>query len=758
MGNQRKRKGVAAINKKGTGDKNTTSRDDTNEDNANRKSINLKIQSKQRSKSLSSIVKKNRQMVYSSIILIGACIASLFWNDDLADPIDAHVQTLVQKGCSPSSTTSRSNGISYCSNSIIPTRRTFQTLKPISKSGETLFEIPRSMQLWDIDALRYLHTNPQFKNLLIARHKHTNNPLATGSFLATYLSLLMLDTDASDNVNSKKIKLREAYLNALPTVGELQQNHPIFWDEETLIERLNNGGSSRQTLFYVLIRTYRDMILSEYNALQHASVAAAQRDAAQGQRFDQLVNRTMYTASRINVMTRSFNPGSCYSHLLQEEKEDGMREKQQFQSLHGEIEYYRTQIGHNDYLLENNGGAASGGGCHAMVPFLDLLNHHPNPNVKYRYDKSKQSFVIQSLLPSRASPIPPNHELYDSYGKHTESHLFAKYGFVNGDGSSMTQVSLALYHRVLNVFNDGGEFSYLPFAKDNNASTTATSNKMQRKGLRQYLRYDDGYSECVKPSLDGKDYHLKKLKLQHLELIANQPSRWNIHIESPRNPHARPPPSSSRAVSTSYSSKSMLNPPEFDPNMIRVDLSKVLATCRLISLTVHDYNGQAVQLLEDNVDNPDFTFNVEEQYQANDSSNDDYYSMESLDYRSFTCLARLAGSSLMTYKTKINDQYMNVKRLNTRRWRSSSANPDEQYVTSTNDTIKWAVGHVQLGEMQTLQVIMNIAFSHIHKIDDKYKLKEMTAAGNRPSEYIVRDIGCPIGLSESLLPPLPPTR
>ena len=82
-----------------------------------------------------------------------------------------------------------SSGVWCGDGKVEPTRRTLQansmTKTPISH-GEIVAEIPRELQLWEIDALRSDFVKNE--NLLKARHKMTKNPLASGAFLATYLA------------------------------------------------------------------------------------------------------------------------------------------------------------------------------------------------------------------------------------------------------------------------------------------------------------------------------------------------------------------------------------------------------------------------------------------------------------------------------------------------------------------------------------------------------------------------------------------
>merc|ERR1711957_713433 len=90
---------------------------------------------------------------------------------------------------------------------------------------------------------------------------------------------------------------------------------------------------------------------------------------------------------------------------------------------------------------------------------------------------------------------------------------------------------------------------------------------------------------------------LKQLKYQHLLRIANERSRWNV-IFDPRD--ASPSSSStSTSSSSSSSSSSSLFPPRFHPKRVKMNGSGVISTCRLLSLTIDDYEGKALEILED---------------------------------------------------------------------------------------------------------------------------------------------------------------
>ena len=59
-----------------------------------------------------------------------------------------------------------------------------------------------------------------------------------------------------------------------------------------------------------------------------------------------------------------------------------------------------------------------------LAPFADLINHKSPSQTQWYYDNSLDAFVIQAL-----EDIPEGNEIYDSYGKKTNSQLLLHYGF-----------------------------------------------------------------------------------------------------------------------------------------------------------------------------------------------------------------------------------------------------------------------------------------------------------------------------------------
>ena len=483
--------------------------------------------------------KAHSHLKYASIVLVFAIVLGVLWNK--ADSVDPKVSTFLSAICRKAD----------CARFVSPQSRRLLAARPI-RQGESLFEIPRDLQFWDIDALRDEYVR---ENLLKARHPQTQNPMATGAFLSAWLALKL---NGSDETESDPARI--SYLQLLPKLEDLSE-HPLLWEKEELVESF--GGIS---LNLAVVMMYRDMVDSEYEAFRFVS----------GGEFAEKVTKIDYTVARINVLSRSFSPGAIANTEELESEE---------------LEFYKQY------------GLNFSEGCQAMVPILDMFNHHPNPNVGYKYSREKRAFVITAK-----KSIPSGFELFDTYGKFTDSHLFAKFGFVNGDGSGWTQASISAFHRVLDQGMDK-EFSFLPY----NGDSLDHVEKYQRRSLRRYLHYDDGYKDCIQgPDTHPEEFELKKLKLDHLLQIANKRKNWILNV-SPRLPKSVPVESSDIVISEIV--------PEMDLRHQKINFSNLLNTCRVISVINSDYDGQATEILRNNLDNQ--TFALEK-----DPEND------SLEYRS----------------------------------------------------------------------------------------------------------------------------
>mmetsp|Transcript_69 Transcript_69/g.172 ORF Transcript_69/g.172 Transcript_69/m.172 type:complete len:683 (+) Transcript_69:147-2195(+) len=626
----------------------------------------------------------HRMTIYGAIILFLAIISGLVLNRENAAKTDLFVESSFgafwNMICDDSN--SQSFTQAWCrSGRIEPTRRTLQAAAANEEKiprGDIIAEIPRELQIWEIDALR--SDIIQEEKLLRARHKMTENPLARGAFLATYLAFERKRLLGNGNGNDKeqddypvvepgpnqvKIdELRSTYFLSLPNRESLSTYHPILKNRTDLEKMLGHHSWN-----FAVVVMYQEMVNSEYEALVAASPLV----------FGKEITLEEYQTARIHVLSRSFNPGP---EACSEETEKKL----------SKIDQERIKSDLDIQLSES----IFDKGCHAMVPILDMLNSHPYPNVVYNFDSEKQAFVI-----SAKSRISPGWELMNSYGNYSDAHLFAKYGFVNGDGSGYTQASMALFHRPLDI-QISQEFTLIPnkiaFSdEDDSLSPLEKIPEFQRVDMKRYLTFDDGYDDCVQKDLHPEEFRLKQLKWMHLAKIANNPKSW-IATLHPRVPESRPRKSSNLLIAK--------NPPQLNLRRLGLDLTNLINTCRLIVLTVHDFEGNAIKILEENLGNNTFAVPVEN---------------DALEYRSLMFLGRMASSALINYPLKLSEVYDNALKLNA-----------ESGFGGSN----WTAVQLQLGEMQSLQALTSLAFSFARSLREKIETEDI------PTAYKMREKSC----------------
>ena len=335
----------------------------------------------------------------------------------------------------------------------------------------------------------------------------------------------------------------------------------------------------------------------------------------------------------------------------------------------------------------------------------------------WRYDPTTSSYVVQA----QSEGINPGDEIIVSYGKYTEGHLFAKYGYVNGDGSSKTEVSLNVFHRMLGDIGLSWQFSHLPvhaWHQHHDAKLFVESNQylkrklnMQSKELLRYLMFDDGHKECIHfdnndaTSL-SKQQELKWLKFQHLKRLANIGEAWIVRLPA-RFPNSKPLQDGSPANS------------DRDESKVGIDAKRILSTCRLIGLTVDDIGGNAIRYLKDGLPSSDSErfsplkqpyFKVEKQEKA-------------LEYRALMCVARLSDMAFRRY----------VK----------YAQPDGNIEPNKSNKRDWTAWYIRDGEMRLLSILRQTAANEANKLKAHLKVSN--------ESILVRERPCPI---ESNLPML----
>ncbi len=610
-------------------------------------------------------------------------------------------------------TESRNDGISsapenpvataYCHPLLRPQphRRTHDVAPTVSnhtiKKGETVMVLPRHLQIWDLDAMRDPFIS---RELFIARHRGTNNALDSGAFLAAFLVRKKLMAHGLWNSHDHQDGFGEtgegeddeetnqrifSYLDILPTYTELQEKHPVLWNEKELV-----GLFGKLTTTKHLLKGYKTMILSEFDAFCNAS-----------EEFNDNVEKEDYMTMRINVISRSFGPGLRDERSWLEEEKVGMHHTLE---LEEELEFYRQKAGID--LLR---------GVRAMSPILDTWDHHAHPNVQWRYRPGDRAFVIVA-----DQEIPAGQDIMVSYGTYTDTHLFAKFGFVNGDGSGYTEASVAIMHPLFDI-GMGLQFSYL-LAKekaDGGIKMVLSPNDRdaQKRTMLNYLRYDDGYEECVSKDDNPDGYQLKLLKLRHLQAIANKYDRWTIKIKPRDGGASRPSKSSDIRI--------MDEPPKFDKQKVKFDGSKVISTCRLIALTTSDYDGKAIDVLADALSPK----GVEEDSEYEYNFMVERQSAE-LEYRALTCLARLTTGALEFYPNSVKKD---MESISSGKFKFQSK--------------EWLAAQVRLGEMQTLEVLRSVAKSGADQMRSAVRKEGME---NTVAMRLQR-APCPMDLSVPLL-------
>jgi len=577
------------------------------------------------------------------------------------DPPDPRIAALVSQACKEAI---------YCHESLKVVGRTLRATAPI-EVGTKLFEIPRSMQIWDLDAYRdpFVRTH-----LFKASHKISGNRMGTEAFLAAFLAL---EIKRALTNPSNFDPLRLIYFGSLPTLEEFQEYHPILADKDSMSDTLGP-----RSMAHSILQGYRNMVKSEYDGF-----------VAVSSEFSNTINKDEYIRARLAVMTRSLNVGFPGPEEVMPAFFVGDEFRDEDLFLDELYSYYD--------LINVNLTEAGGQGCIAMVPIADLFNHHPNNNVALQYkkmqthpqmqQKSGRSFVVSST--NRA--IEPYSEPMTSYGFMADAHLYARYGFVNGDGSGPIQLSLAFHHEMMKL-NISNQYDYIP-----DTGATPKFHNYQKRGVAKYLQFDDGYPECNSgPSTHPKEAELKRLKLQHLLSLANEYERWNVLIE-PRNSKSLPARSIEIPITTEV--------PQFKKNHTLIHrLDYLRETCRLISLINDDFDGKAQQVLKKNIANKDFRIGPDVS--------------DALEFRSFMCISRWFGTRALTMELqgKFESEYRRLSKMNRDEFGSKN----------------WAANHVRFGEMQALQAASGLIFE---RVSQSWESKKM----NPEPEYRMKDAACP---------------
>ena len=287
--------------------------------------------------------------------------------EKLWGPPDPRIAKLVSQACE--------EGGVYCHESLKVVGRTLRATVPI-EVGTKLFEIPRSMQIWDLDAYRdpFVRTH-----LFKASHKISGNRMGTQAFLAAFMAL---EIKRSQENPYSFDPLRLTYFDSLPTIEEFMEYHPILHDKDEILSVLGPRSMSHS-----ILQGYRNMIKSEYDGF-----------TATSSEFAKTINQAEYIRARLAVITRALNVGVPGPEEVMPAFFVGDEFENEDLFLDELYSYYD--------LINVNLTEAGGQGCIAMVPIADLFNHHPNNNIDLRYKrmqtdpesqkKSGRSFVVSA--------------------------------------------------------------------------------------------------------------------------------------------------------------------------------------------------------------------------------------------------------------------------------------------------------------------------------------------------------------------------
>mmetsp|Transcript_46026 Transcript_46026/g.112381 ORF Transcript_46026/g.112381 Transcript_46026/m.112381 type:complete len:756 (+) Transcript_46026:145-2412(+) len=600
------------------------------------------------------------------------------------DPPDPRIQKLWDLACDASANDytggegdeeERQSSTATCHHSIQISGRSLRATQLISPDT-LLLEIPRSMQIWDLDAYR----DPFIRKYLFkASHIMNGNRLGTEAFLAAYLAL---EQKRSGENPSHFDPIRLAYLQSLPTIDELKVFHPVFQEKEQMKELLGARSSA-----FRRAQSYINMAQAEYDAF-----------VAVSPQFMASVTKQQYYVARVNVMTRVIHVGPPGP----EEVMPGTFIGDEFENedlLQDELYSYSDVLGVN--LT----------GCIALIPLADMLNHHSRANTEYVYhqrsntqvsDRSGRSLIVSTTGSSGGIDVAS--EPMVSYGFFSDAELFARYGFVNGDGSGSTQISISYNHETLrlNISTPSPTQQY-DYVNTNSGRIMMKFRNFHLRGVAKYFRYDDGYKECITgPTTHPFESELKKLKYEYLLRMANDYDRWNMYTP-PRNMTAGPPKSIDIPIRTV---------PEYERHIyveMEDQIHRLQETCRFMELINSDFEGRAIEVLRDNLDNPNFVIgpNVS----------------DSLEFRSFMCLSRWFGTTVVSLEVQfaLRNQYRRLKAMT-----------DGKNVGNFN----WTAQYVRFGEMEALQRAAGLVYERVSRDwEDKKYAPEI--------EYIMKDDTCP---------------
>ena len=149
----------------------------------------------------------------------------------------------------------------------------------------------------------------------------------------------------------------------------------------------------------------------------------------------------------------------------------------------------------------------------ALVPFADLLNHRRPRQTQWFYDDNKNAFIVQAI-----EEINPGQEIFDSYGKKTNSRFLLNYGFAL-ENNDMGEYQLTV------VFNNEyplfdikkklfkNEFDFTKIYNLNN--NFQESQILELISYLRFLLYDDNINNIFKTIFTSKNKKNEEMTLNY---------------------------------------------------------------------------------------------------------------------------------------------------------------------------------------------------------------------------------------------------
>jgi len=336
----------------------------------------------------------------------------------------------------------------------------------------------------------------------------------------------------------------------------------------------------------------------------------------------------------------------------------------------------------------------------SIEPVIDWMNGHTNNNVKVGgYDAKKRSGQAWAIR-----TIHKGQELINNYGQFYDHVLFSQYGFIPSDGTGTTIASLFVHHDVDLM----GEIN----------ETNPTLPPLEK--MASYLRYDYGYNQCITKESHPEAFAFKRLKLNYLQQIAIDPSRWVLPL--PPRSSTDDTPISTTTLPSDYTA------PSFGVEVYEYLEANALSAslpCRLISLTDTDLDDGTTLLQQD----------LQILRESATPHHTPLLRLEELEIsiswfiRTVQCMKKLT-----TYPHGKNS--------------ITSVSDQENYIMDlvkdgNINTLEWNAAHVKLEEMQSQEAMEDWAMDVLDRVKD---IESVSA-----DDYFVREEPCPEEYTRELI-------